>query len=100
MAMTNTDDDGEIHETERLSTGFGVDMDYAPHIVFVDKRMDKFRYNGSYDVKELKQFIDDAKAQKIPCFYRSEDIPTEQPKGPLKKVVANNFLKEVWESPE
>lgn len=69
--MTDTDDDGEIHETERLTSSFGVDMDYAPHIVFVDKKLDKYRYNGSFVPRELKQFIEDARAQKIPCFYRS-----------------------------
>ena len=59
--MTNTDDDGEIHETERLTDSFGVDMDYAPHIVFIDKKMDKFKYSGSLNPKELKKFIDDAR---------------------------------------
>lgn len=71
IAMTNTDDDDDIYQTERLADGFGVDMDRAPYIIFLDDKIDKFMYNGSFSSQELNQFIGSVKAGKTSCFFRS-----------------------------
>lgn len=36
IAMTNIDDDADVHNSQKMAEGFGIDMDLAPHVVFVD----------------------------------------------------------------
>jgi protein disulfide isomerase len=54
----------------------------------------RYRFTGEMTEEALNKFIDDFKNGWIPRFFKSEEIPTENP-GPVFKVVGKTFKQEV-----
>ena len=73
-------------------------METAPHIVFMDTLMDKYYFNRTLTIENLKEFIQDVREKRIRNFLRTEVVPESQEDVLLKKVVGDTFVKQIWES--
>lgn len=54
----------------------------------------RYKYTGKFVLNEMKEFVNGIEQGKIPRFFKSEEIPSENP-GPVYKVVGKNFKSEV-----
>lgn len=88
--------DPESHEGMNLLTFLGLEKKELPRfeILHVDGQVSRYLYKGRWEREEMMKFYEDVKKENIPRFFRSEEIPKNNP-GPVFRVVGKNFKEEI-----
>ena len=66
-------------------------------IVTMDSGMPRYKHTGEFNLAGFKKFFDEWKEGKVPIFYKSEEIPAENP-GPVYIGVGKNFAELVLDN--